>query len=287
MITIFRREFKSYLTNMIGYVVIAALCLLTGLFFCLYNVRMGHPYFAYALSSVQSYMMILIPILTMRCFSDERKSKTDQLLLTSPASIWEIVIGKFLGMAAIFAIPFIISCVYPFILSSKESHSFIIDYSAILAFVLLGFAYISIGMFISTLTESQIIAAVITFIVFFAFFLMPNLVGFIPEASYANAVGFSIIAFVFAIILKSVTKNVYAACMTFLILVTVVWGIYLMNRDIYVGLLAKVLTIISFSDGIVYFSAGIFDLSQIVMSLSVMVLFCFLTVQSIQKRRWN
>lgn len=287
MTAIFKREFKSYFTNMIGYVIVAVLCLLIALYFCLNNVGKGYPYFAYALNGVIDFLMIIIPILTMRCLSDERKSKTDQLLLTSPASITQIVMGKYLGMVSVFAIPVVISCIYPIILSFKESHSMIIDFSTILAFFLFGCVYIAIGMFVSSLTESQIISAVVTFVVFFIFYLMSSITGFIPNASYANAIGFTIIAGLFSIVVKSMTKNLYAACMAFFILVIIIWGLYGFMPDMFIGAISKLLTAVSFSDGLSHFASGIFDVKTIVMFISMIVLFVFLTVQSIQKRRYN
>ncbi|MBQ2082790.1 MAG: ABC transporter permease subunit [Lachnospiraceae bacterium] len=286
MTAIFKRELRSYFTNMIGYVIVAALSFLLGLFFCIYNIRNGYPYFGYAVSGVVPYLMVVMPILTMKCFSDERKSKTDQLLLTSPATISQIVMGKFMSMVTVFAVPVIIACVYPLFLGAK-AHSFAIDYSCIFAFFLLGCAYIAIGMFISSLTESQIISAVVTFIVFFIFYLMSMVTGFIPSASYVNAAGFTVAALIFAVVVRNVTSNLVAALITFVCLAGGIWILFAVKADIYYGSLAKVLSAVSFSDGISYFVSGIFDVKAVIMFVSFIILFVFLTTQSIQKRRWN
>lgn len=287
MIAVFQREFKSYFNNMIGYVVIAALCFFLGDAYCSYNVKYGYPYFGIALSSMVVYLLILTPILTMRSLSDERKTKTDQLLLTSPVSVTQVVIGKYLAMLAVFAIPMLVACVYPILLAQKPYHSLLIDYCSILAYFLLGSVYISIGMFISSLTESQIISAVLSFAVFYLMSTMESLTEHIPEASYANAIGFCILALVVALVINHITKNLYAAVISFLWMVIAIWALYFINSSLFVGTLAAMLNALSFADGIMYFANGIFNVSQIVLNISVIFLFVFLTVQSVQKRRWN
>lgn len=287
MIAVFQKEFKSYFNNMIGYAVIAALSFFLGYAYCYYNVKVGYPYFGIALSGMVVYLLILVPILTMRSLSDERKTKTDQMLLTSPVSVTQIILGKYLAMMAVFAIPLLIACVYPLLLAQQTYHSLLIDYSCILAYFLLGGVYIAIGMFISSLTESQIISAVLSFAVFYLMSVMESLTIHIPDASYANAVGFCIIALIIALIINHITRNLYAAAVCFLWLVIAVWAVYFINSGLYVGTLASMLNALSFSNGISYFSYGIFSVPEIVLFVSVIFLFVFLTVQSVQKRRWN
>lgn len=287
MKAVFQREFKSYFNNMMGYVIVAAWCFFIAYSYCAYNLSYGYPYFGIALAGTVTYLLILTPILTMRCLSDEKKTKTDQLLLTSPVSVTQIVLGKFFAMAAVFGIPVLISCIYPLTLLQMESHSMVIDYCSIVAFFILGCAYISIGMFISSLTESQIIAAVLSFAVFYLMSAMENITANIPETTYINALGFCVIALIIAIIVYYTTKNLYASGMTLLCLLIVIWAVYFIDKTVYAGLLATVLNTVSLYNGLSYFANGIINVQDLALFLSVIVVFIFLTVQSVQKRRWN
>ena len=109
MKAIYKRELKSYFQSMIGYAFVAFLMLFMGIYFTAYNLNAGYPYFAYVLSSTLFIFMIAVPVLTMRSFAEERKSKTDQLLLTAPVSVTGIVLGKFLAMITVFLIPVLLS----------------------------------------------------------------------------------------------------------------------------------------------------------------------------------
>jgi ABC-2 type transport system permease protein len=202
-------------------------------------------------------------------------------------SVTGLVLGKYLAMLAVLAIPMLISCIYPILLAQQTYHSLLIDYCCIVAYFVLGGVYIAIGMFISSLTESQIISAVISFAVFYVMSIMENLTSHIPDASYANAIGFGIVALIIALLINHITKNLYAACMSFLVMCLAIGAVYYINDGLFVGALASILNALSFSNGISYFAAGIFNVQDMVLYLSVIFLFVFLTVQSVQKRRWN
>ncbi len=174
MAAVYRRELKSYFQSMTGYVFIAFMVLFIGIYFMAYNMMSGYPYFSYTLSGMVTIIMIGIPVLTMRSFADDRKTKTDQLLLTSPVSVGKIVLGKYLSMVTVFAVPVVLSCLCPLIIKMNGTAHLKADYAAILAFFLLGCVYIAIGMFISSLTESQIIAAVGTFGIILLLLLCPT-----------------------------------------------------------------------------------------------------------------
>ena len=165
MIAIYKREVQSYFQSMIGYAFVAFLMLFMGVYFAAYNLMMGHPYFSMALSATMFVFLIAVPILTMRSFAEERKNKTDQLLLTAPVSVTDIVMGKYLAMVSVFAVPVLFSCAYPLVIYMQGNAYLTTDYAAILMYFAIGCVYIAIGMFLSALTESQIIAAVSTFAV--------------------------------------------------------------------------------------------------------------------------
>ena len=172
MIAVYKRELRSYLTSMIGYLFIFFILLLTGIYFSAYQLGAAYPRFEYTLSALTFVFLISVPILTMRVLAEERKQKTDQLLLTAPVSIEKIVFGKYFALVTIFAIPMLIMCLYPLLMTKFGTVSLGAAYTAILGFFLLGCANLAIGVFISSLTESQVIAAVLTFVILFAFYMM-------------------------------------------------------------------------------------------------------------------
>lgn len=172
MTAVYKRELRSYLTSMIGYIFIFFVLLLTGIYFSAYQLSAAYPKFEYTLSALTFVFLISVPILTMRVLAEERKQKTDQLLLTAPVSVEKIVMGKYLALVTVFAIPMVIICLYPLLMTKFGTVSLGMAYTAILGFFLLGCANLAIGVFISSLTESQVIAAVLTFVFLFAFYMM-------------------------------------------------------------------------------------------------------------------
>ena len=162
MIAIYKRELQAYFHSFIGTLFIGATLFLLGIYFSAYNLFMGYSYIGYALSSIAFLFLVSIPVLTMRILAEERKQKTDQLILTSPVSVTGIVVGKFLALATIWAIPILVISIYPVILSLFGTVSFSENYLAILGFFLYGLACIAIGIFVSSLTYLPILIKSLT-----------------------------------------------------------------------------------------------------------------------------
>lgn len=167
MCAIYKKELRAYLTSMTGYIFMAVLLAVTSLYYVANCLVSGYPVFGAVLSSVYFVLLIIVPVLTMRSMAEEKRQKTDQLLMTAPVSLWKIVLGKYLAMVTIFLIPMAILCLYPLILLQFGSVSLPMAYTAILGDTLFGAACLGIGLFLSALTESQVIAAVLTFGVLF------------------------------------------------------------------------------------------------------------------------
>lgn len=180
MIAIYKREVKSYFDSMIGYVFIAFLVLFTGIYFLAYNLNGGHPYYALTLSALITILAFGVPVLTMRSFADERRTRTDQMLITAPVNVWEIVVGKYFSMVTVLAVPVLLGAICPVIIWMGGNSFLLADYTALLMFFLAGCVFISIGMFISSLTESQVIAAVGTFGAMILIILWQGLTGMMP-----------------------------------------------------------------------------------------------------------
>ena len=169
MWTVFKKEFKSYFLSPIGYVAIGIFMLMYSIFFYLTTITYGSVFMGDLYYATARYgLLIMIPLLTMRMFAEERKSGTEQLLLTSPRSVTSIVLGKFFAAVAVILITLIFSIVYPVIISFFGNVNILTLIVTMLGFLLVAMAAISIGMLASSITENQIIAAIITIVVLVA-----------------------------------------------------------------------------------------------------------------------
>ncbi len=287
MTAVYKRELRSYLTSMIGYLFMFFILLLTGIYFSAYQLAAAYPKFEYTLSALTFVFLISVPILTMRVLAEERKQKTDQLLLTSPVSVEKIVLGKYLALVTIFAIPMLIMCLYPLLMSKFGTVSFAAAYTAILGFFLLGCANLAIGVFISSLTESQVIAAVLTFVFLFAFYMMNGISSFFSEGSLSTCITFGLLILAAAIIIYTMIKNFLISAVICVAGEIALAIVYIVNSGFFSGGIQKVLNIFNLSSHFDNFANAIFDIKGIVYFLSVIVICMFLTVQSIVKRRWN
>ena len=287
MTAIYKRELKSYLTSMVGYLFIFFVLVLTGIYFSAYQLSAAYPKFETTLSAVTFVFLIGVPILTMRVLAEERKQKTDQLLLTAPVSVGNIVTGKYLALVTVYAIPILVLCTYPLIMSKFGTVDFGTAYTAILGFFLLGCANLAIGVFISSLTESQVIAAVLTFVILFAFYMMNGISSFFSEGALSTCITFGLLILAAAIIVYTMIKNVLISAAVGVIGEVILVIVYLLKSSIFEGGIQKVLDIFNLSGHFDNFTNNIFDIKGIVYFLSVIAVCLFLTMQSILKRRWN
>ena len=287
MTAIYKRELKSYLTSMIGSVFIFFILVLTGIYFSAYQLSAAYPKFEYTLSALTFVFLIAVPILTMRVLAEERKQKTDQLLLTSPVSVGGIVLGKYLALVTVYAIPMGVICLYPIVMSKFGTVSFASAYTAILGFFLLGCANIAIGVFFSSITESQVIAAVLTFVFLFAFYMMSGISTFFSQTSLSTCIAFGLLILALCIIIYTMIKNFVISAAICVVGEVALVITYIVNSGIFEGGIQKVLDIFNLSAHFENFTNSIFDVTGIVYFLSVIAICIFLTMQSIIKRRWN
>ena len=287
MLAIYKRELKSYLTSMVGYLFMFFVLLIAGIYFSAYQLSAAYPKFEYTLNAMTFVFLIAVPILTMRVLAEERKQKTDQLLLTSPVSVSGIVMGKYLALVTIYAIPIAVLATYPLIMSKFGTVAFGSAYTALLGFFLLGSANIAIGVFFSAITESQVIAAVLTFVFLFAFYMMNGISSFFSKTSMSTCVTFGLLILAAAIIVYTMIKNVLISAAVGVIGEVILVIVYLLKSSIFEGGIQKVLDIFNLSGHFDNFTNNIFDIKGIVYFLSVIAVCLFLTMQSILKRRWN
>ena len=181
MIAIFKRDFRSLFTNVIGWVFLSVLCAFFGLYFLIYNLVHGQPYLSYALSGLCPVILIVTPILCMRVFSEERKNKTDQLIFTAPVSPFKIVFGKFLSVAAVYTIAMIFIAFSPIVLELYGASALLQNYVALFGVYIFGLACIAISIFVSTLTKSQIITVILSFVILFVGYMMDGILALIIQ----------------------------------------------------------------------------------------------------------
>lgn len=288
MLAIYKRELKSYFQSMVGCVFIAFLMVFTGIYFMAYNLMSGYPYFSYTLSGSLIVFIVGIPLITMRSFSEERKNKTDQMLLTAPVSLGKVVMGKYLAIVTVIAIPNVIFCIYPLIIKSQGTAYLMVDYISILVFFLLGCVYAAIGMFLSSLTESQIIAFISTFGILLVLYLWDGILSMLPSSALSGLVGVLIILSVAAFYIWQMTGNAVLAGAIEIIGAAAGIITYIVRSSLFENLLSNLLGRLALANVFTDITSNsIVDITGIVLYLSFIAVFVFLTVQAIQKRRWS
>lgn len=175
MVAILKRELSSYFNSAVAYVVMAVYFLFSGLFFSMICIENDTSSLSYVFGNMFIIILFIIPIITMKSFSEEKRQRTDQALLTSPTSLFEIVMGKFLGALILFAICSLIFVVYALVISFFTSPDWAVVLCTVLGLLLLGSALIAIDIFISVLTESMIISAVAGMGVGLLIYMLSNL----------------------------------------------------------------------------------------------------------------
>ncbi len=288
MLTIYKKELKQLFTGMIGFIFIAFVLLFAGIYLTVNNLRGYYPNVEAIFSSVSFIFLLMIPVLTMRSMAEETRQKTDQMLFTAPVSMGEIVVGKFFAMVTVFFVAVAVICTYPLILSQFGTINFIAAYGAILAFFLFGSMLIAVGLFISSLTESQIIAAVVCLGVLLIVYFMSGLVSLLSGSAIAAAVIMTVLVALITLLVKNMTGNAPAAYIVGACLEGALLILLALSPELLKSGLAALLNALSAFDRLKNFAYnGLFDWTAIVYYVSGAGLFCFLAAQALEKRRWN
>ena len=287
MIAIYKRETASMLRSMIGWVVIAVLLGIAGIYFTNGNLNYGLPYFGYVLSSVSFFLVFLCPALTMRTFAEEKRQKTDQLLLTAPVSVGSIVLGKYLALLTVFAIPTGIFALYPLILGQYGAVPMAETYATLLAFFLLGAACLAVGMFFSSITEHQVVAFVTAVVVLVVSYLMTGLQTIITAGSGSALVLFSVLAAAIGGLLWYFTKSFVLGAGVFTVAELALAVVTATRSSAVTSAFTSVLDSLALFDRFSGFLNGTLDLGAYLYLISAAGLFVFFTVQALEKRRWS
>jgi len=287
MLTITRHELDMQSHSFLSYLFCAGLLFLTGLGALYYNINNAVANFEYVLSTISLGFVILIPVLTMKSIAEERKQKTDQLLYSLPLSMDEIVCGKYLAMLTIFAVPVVFICVYPLLFKNFGELYLPTSYGSIFAFFLLGAALIAVGMFISSLTENQGLAAGITAVAIAFNYYSVALADYATSTAIGSLIALIVIVLLVGLLIKSMTKNTILSIIVSSIFAIAVVVLFLVKQDAFVGLVPNLMSKLSLFDRMSSFVNGDFDITAIIYYLSVAAFFIFLTIQSMEKRRYN
>lgn len=287
MLAIYKKELRSYFTSMIGYVFIALFLVIFGIFFLLNNLLKQTANFEYTVANASFLFALLIPLLTMRLMAEENKQKTDQLLLTSPVTAGDIVMGKFLAVFTILGIVIVIISTYPLIMTRYGNVPFASSYSSIMGFFLLGGSYLAMGLFLSSLTESQVVAAIITFVVFFFTLFMDGIAGSLPTNNKTALIFFIVLWVVICLVLWIMMRNITVTIGSGVIGTAILTILYLYKPTLFDGAIINVFSWLSATVRFNNFYMGILDLSDIIFYLSIIFLFLFLSIQVIKKKRWS
>ncbi len=287
MIAVLEHELSMYWHSMKAYVFGAFLLVFTGIGALLYNINASVANFEYVLSLISITFIILVPILTMSIMAQERSQKTDQLLYSLPISTTQIVLGKFLSMIVVFAIPILIICFYPLIFAQYGDVYLPTSYGTIVAFFFLGAALLSMGMFVSCLTESQSMAAGICVVLMLFMYFCDTLAEYISSSTLGSVIGIAVVIIILGFIVRFLTKSDLAGIITGVIFVAAVVIAYLCDSSILDGLLPTVMEKLSLFSRFNTFVNGYFDITALVYDISVIIFFLVLCVQALEKRRYN
>ena len=287
MIAIFRRELIGYFICLTGYIFAAFSLLFAGIYTMAINLKGGYANFEFVLSNMAFVFLIIVPILTMRVMAEEKRQKTDQLLYSLPLGMGKIVLGKYLAMLPVIAAPLCVMGLYPLLLGSFGNVSYLLCYGALLAFFLLGATLAAIGLFISSLTESQAASAGLCFAAMLLLYFMDDLSGYVSAGAAGSYIALALLVLAIGAVLWFLTKNaVFAAGLSLLGEAgLLLW--YKLKSDAFAGLFPKFMKALSPFARFSGFVNGTFDLTAVVYFLSVLGVFLFLTVQAMEKRRWS
>lgn len=287
MTAVLKHELKSYFHSMTAYIFGAGLLLAVGLGAMLYNIEAAVSNFEYALSYFSIIFAVIVPILTMRVIAEERKQRTDQLLYSLPITTTQVIVGKYLALLAVYMIPLCIVAMYPLIFSRFGDVYLLTSYGSMLAFFLMGAALIALGVFISSLTDNQGFAAGIGIAVILLNYFSVSLSEYVSATVFGSVVALCAAALALGAVVKLLTRNEKLAYGVCLALITAIVIASFVNGGVFEGLLPGIMTKLSLFDRFTGFVNGVFDMTSIVYYASVIVFFLFLSIQSLEKRRYN
>lgn len=287
MIAVLKHELRLYFQSLTAYVFGAFLLVFVGIGAMLYNLQAAVSNFEYVLSFSSLVFVVIVPILTMRVIAEERKQKTDLLLYSLPISTTSVIVGKYLALLLVYLIPLAFISIYPLIFSQYGEVYLLTSYGSLFAFFVMGAALIAVGVFISSLTENQGFAAGIGIAVILFNYFSVSLAEYTSATSFGSAAALFVISALIGWVIRHLTRNESIGYGVGLALMGATTVFYLIDDTKFEGLLPDIMRKLSLFDRLETFVNGVFDLTALTFFGSVIVFFLFLSVQSLEKRRYN
>ena len=287
MIAVCKHELRGYFHSLTAYVFGAFLLAVVGVGAMLYNLQAAVSNFEYVLSFSSLVFVVIVPILTMRVLAEERRQKTDQLLYSLLITTTQVVLGKYLALLAVYLIPLAVICVYPLIFAQFGEVYLPTSYGSIFAFFVMGAALMAVGVFLSSLTENQGFAAGITIAVILFNYYSVSLSEYISSTAFGSLIALDVLVILLGFLIRYLTRNEGLAYGVALALVLALAAAFLVDSSMFEGLLPAVMEQLSLFERFNTFVNGVFDVTAIVYYLSVIGFFLLLSVQSMEKRRYN
>lgn len=287
MTAVFVHELKSYFHSLTAWVFAAFLLCFVGIGAMLYNIQAAVSNFEYVLSFGCLVFVVIVPVLTMRVLAEERRQKTDQLLYSLPISTTEVIIGKYAALLVLYLVPLVIISIYPLVFAQFGDVYLPTSYGSIFAFFLLGSALLAVGMFISSLTENQGLAAGVGIAVILFNYYSVSLSEYVSTSALGSVIALIVISCAVGLVLKLLTGSGKLGYWVGFALCALCVVVYIVSPDTLEGLVPNIMSALSLFERFYVFVNGVFDLKGIVFYLSVTGFFLFLSVQSLEKRRYN
>ena len=287
MIAVWKHELKNYFHSLTAYVFGAFLLAFTGIGAMLYNIQAAVSNFEYVLSFGSLVFVVIVPVLTMRVIAEERRQKTDQLLYSLPITTTQVIAGKYLALLVVYLIPLCVISLYPLVFAQFGEVCLLTAYGSIFAFFVLGAALIALGVFISSLTDNQGLAAGIGVAVILLNYYSVSLSEYVSATAAGSALALAVIALLLGVVIRYLTRNGNLAYWVSFILIFGIAALYVLDSTMFEGLLPNIMEKLSLFERFNVFVNGIFDMTAIVFYITVIAFFLFLSVQSLEKRRYN
>ena len=287
MTAIFTHELRSYFHTLTAWLFAAFLLCFVGIGAMMYNIQAAVSNFEYVLSFGCLVFVVIVPILTMRVLAEERRQKTDQLLYSLPVSTVEVVLGKYAALIVLYLVPLAIISVYPLIFAQFGEVYLPTSYGSIFAFFLLGAALLSVGMFVSSLTENQGLAAGVGIALILFNYYSVSLSEYVSTSSMGSVIALLALICALGLIIRFLTGSASLGYWVGIALAFALAALCFLNVEALEGLLPGIMSALSLFERFYVFVNGVFDLKAVVFYLSVIGFFLFLTVQSLEKRRYN
>lgn len=284
---ILRHELRNYFHSLTAYVFGAFLLAVVGLGSVLYNLQAAVSNFEFVLSFASIIFVVIVPILTMRTLAEERRQRTDQLLYSLPITTTQVVLGKYLALLVVYLIPLAVISLYPLLFSQFGDVYLPTSYGSLFAFFLMGAALLAVGMFLSSLTDNQGFAAGIGIAAILLNYYSVSLAEYTSSTAMGSLIALYVIALLLGVVIRGLTRNENLAYGVTFALIAALSVAYFVNSTAFEGLLPDIMTKLSLFRQFNSFVNGAFDLTAIVYYVSVMGFFLFLSVQSMEKRRYN